>query len=61
MTAFDLVVRQNISLCYVRTALGNRLRLKRDYLPSEDYYMVRDMDVRPGVFHADDLFRSRGE
>jgi carbamoyl-phosphate synthase large subunit len=57
MTAFDPVLRQNISLAYVRTALGEPLRLEGDYLPSEDYYMVRDMDLRPGVFHADDLFK----
>jgi len=57
MTAFDPVIRQNISLAYVRTALGEPLQLMGDYLPSEDYYMVRDMDLRPGVFHANDLLR----
>jgi carbamoyl-phosphate synthase large subunit len=60
MTAFDPVLRQSISLSFVRAALGEPLRLWSDYQPSEDYYMVRDMDVHPGVFHADDLFRFRG-
>ena len=62
MTVFDPVLRHNISLTYVQAALGERPDLADDYDPSEGYYMVRDMDLRPGVFHADDLFgKPKGE
>jgi hypothetical protein len=57
MTGFDPVLRRSLSLTFVQAALGDFTHLTDDYAPSEDYYMVRDMDLRPGVFHANDLLR----
>ena len=56
MTAFDRVLKHNIALTYVRLALGERVDFGEAYDAVEDYYMVRDMDTEPGVFHADDFF-----
>jgi hypothetical protein len=30
--------------------------LREEYDAVDDYYLVRDLDTRPGVFHADELF-----
>jgi predicted ATP-grasp superfamily ATP-dependent carboligase len=56
MTAFDRVLKHNIALTYVRLARGERVDFGETYDAVEDYYMVRDMDTEPGVFHADDFF-----
>jgi carbamoylphosphate synthase large subunit len=56
MTAFDHVLKHNMPLTYVRLALGERVELRDEYDAVEDYYLVRDLDTLPGVFHADDLF-----
>jgi predicted ATP-grasp superfamily ATP-dependent carboligase len=56
MTAFDRVLKHNIALTYVRLALGERVDLGETYDAIDDYYMVRDMDIEPGVFHADEFF-----
>jgi len=56
MTAFDRVLKHNIALTYVRLALGERVDLGNVYDSIDDYYMVRDMDTEPGVFHADEFF-----
>ncbi len=56
MTAFDRVLKHNIALSYVRLALGERIDFGDAYDAVDDYYMVRDMDTEPGVFHADDFF-----
>ena len=56
MTAFDRVLKHNIALTYVRLALGERVNFGEVYDAVDDYYMVRDMDAEPGVFHADDFF-----
>ncbi len=56
MTAFDHVLKHNMPSTYVRLALGERVELRDEYDAVEDYYLVRDLDTLPGVFHADDLF-----
>jgi carbamoyl-phosphate synthase large subunit len=55
MTAFDRVLKHSIALAYVRLALGEPVDFGDAYDAVDDYYMVRDMDVEPGVFHADDV------
>lgn len=56
MTAFDRVLKHSMALTYVRLALGEHVDLGDTYDAVEDYYMVRDMDSEPGVFHADAFF-----
>jgi carbamoyl-phosphate synthase large subunit len=56
MTAFDLVCKHNMAATYVRLALGEPVDLREEYDVAEDYYLVRDLDTLPGVFHADELF-----
>ena len=55
MTAFDRVLKHSIALAYVRLALGEAVDLGEAYDAVDDYYMMRDMDMEPGVFHADDV------
>jgi carbamoyl-phosphate synthase large subunit len=61
MTAFDRVLKHNIALIYVRLALGEPVDLRDEYDAVEDYYMVRDLDMAPGIFHADELFDTVAE
>jgi carbamoyl-phosphate synthase large subunit len=56
MTAFDRVLKHGIAQTYVRLALGEHVSVGAAYEPIDDYYMVRDMDLEPAVFHADDFF-----
>ncbi len=56
MTAFDPVLKHNMSLTYVRVALGELVDLREEYDAVADYYMVRDLDTLPGLYHADELF-----
>jgi hypothetical protein len=56
MTAFDHVSKHNLPLTFVRLALGEPVGLRDEYDAVDDYYLVRDLDTLPGVFHADDLF-----
>jgi hypothetical protein len=56
MTSFDRVCKHNMALTYVRLAVGEPVDLLEEYDVVEDYYLVRDLDTQPGVFHADELF-----
>jgi hypothetical protein len=56
MTAFDRVLKHSMALTYVQLALGEEVQLDEEYDGVEGYYMVRDLDTLPGIFHADDLF-----
>lgn len=56
MTAFDFACKHNMPLTYVKLALGDKVDLRDEYDAVEDYYLVRDLDTLPGVFHAADLF-----
>jgi len=50
---YDLVGKHNMAVTYVRLALGERVAIREKYDVAEDYYMVRDVDTLPGVFHAE--------
>jgi glutathione synthase/RimK-type ligase-like ATP-grasp enzyme len=56
MTAFDRVLKHNMALTYVQLALGARVEFGETYDAADDYYMARDLDVEPAIFHADDVF-----
>lgn len=56
MNFFDLAGKHNMTLTYVRLALGEPVELGEPYDAVEDHYFVRDVDALPGIFHADDLF-----
>jgi len=53
---FDLTGTHNMAVTYVRLALGKAVDIKDAYDVAADYYMVRDLDTLPGVFHADEFF-----
>ena len=52
---FDLTGRHNMSATYVRLAVGDPVEIADAYDVAEDYYMVRDLDALPDIFHADSL------
>jgi hypothetical protein len=41
---------------YVRLARGETVTIPEPYDVAEDWYMVRDLDTLPGIFHGEDLF-----
>ena len=53
---FDFVGDHNMALTYVRLACGEPINIAEPYEACEGYYMVRDFDTPPGIFHADELF-----
>ena len=53
---FDLPGKHNMAVTYVHLALDERVDIPDCYDVAEEYYMVRDVDTTPGVYHADDLF-----
>jgi carbamoyl-phosphate synthase large subunit len=52
----DLTGKHNMTLTYVRLALGDPVEFQGEYDAAEEYYMLRDLDSTPRVFHADDFF-----
>lgn len=55
MTAFDHVGTHNMSACFVRLALGEALEIAEPYDCPPEYYLIRDLDTPPGVYHADEI------
>lgn len=53
---FDLTGKHNMAVTYVRLALGESVEIREEYDFTEDYYLVRDLDTLPGIFHAEELF-----
>ena len=53
---FDLTGKHNVAVTYVRLALGEPVDLHEEYDVAEDYYMLRDADSQPRIFHADECF-----
>jgi predicted ATP-grasp superfamily ATP-dependent carboligase len=53
---FDLTGKHNMAVTYVRLALDEPVVIAEPYDVAEDYYMVRDLDALPGIFHADEFF-----
>jgi carbamoyl-phosphate synthase large subunit len=60
MTAFDQVGKHSMSLTYARLGLGEPVDLRDEYDAVEGYYMVRDLDTPPDIFHEDELFDGIG-
>ena len=52
----DLTGKHNMALTYVRLALGEAPGVGDVHDAVDDYYMVRDLDVLPGILHANQLF-----
>jgi hypothetical protein len=53
---YDLTGRYNTATAYVHVALGHKLEIPEPNDIAEDYYLVRDLDTTPGIFHADEFF-----
>ncbi len=53
---FDLTGKHNMAVTLVRLALDLPVEINAEYDAAEGYYMVRDLDTLPGIFHADELF-----
>jgi carbamoyl-phosphate synthase large subunit len=53
---FDLTGKHNMAVTYVRLALGEPVDIGEAYDVAQDYYLVRDLDTVPGIFHAEELF-----
>ncbi len=56
MTAFDAILKHSMAVTWVRLALGQDVDLADEYDTVDGYYMVRDLDALPGIFHAEELF-----
>jgi carbamoyl-phosphate synthase large subunit len=52
----DLTGKHNMAHTYVRLGLGEVVEICDEYDVAEDYYMLRDLDMPPGIFHAEELF-----
>lgn len=55
-TIFDLTGKHNMAVTYVHLAMDEQVDLLAEYDVAEDYYALRDVDMPPVVFHADDFF-----
>jgi carbamoyl-phosphate synthase large subunit len=53
---FDLTGKHSMALTYVRLALGAPVEAAGADDVAEDYYLVRDLDTLPGIFHAEEFF-----
>ena len=53
---YDLPGTLNMATTYVRLAFGEPLDASGPFDFAEDYYLVRDLDTLPEVFHADEFF-----
>ena len=53
---FDLAGKHNMSITYVRLALGDDVAIDDPYDAPEDYYFVRDLDTVPAILHGDEFF-----
>jgi hypothetical protein len=52
----DLAGKHNMALTYVRLAFDEPSGVGEVHDTTDDHYMVRDLDVLPGILHADELF-----
>jgi biotin carboxylase len=52
----DLIGKHNMADTFVRLARGERIDIREANDVSKDWYMLRDIDVFPRVFHATELF-----
>jgi carbamoyl-phosphate synthase large subunit len=58
---YDLVGKHNMALTYLRLALGEPVNVRDPYDTAEEYYLVRDLDTEPGIFHADEFLDGIGD
>lgn len=61
MNIFDAAGKHRMAATYVRLALGDAVLIPEAYDVAEDYYMLRDLDALPAVFHAEELFEGLEE
>ena len=52
----DLTGKHNMAATYVRLALGEPHGVGEAHDAGDEHYMVRDLDVPPGILHVDELF-----
>jgi len=52
---FDFTGRHNMAVAYTRLALGEDPGIADPDDSTDDYYLVRDIDCPPAIFHADEL------
>jgi hypothetical protein len=60
VTALLAVGKDNMIAAFATTAIGEAARIAEPYGSALEYYMVRDIDVIPGVFPATDLLEDKG-
>jgi carbamoyl-phosphate synthase large subunit len=53
---FDLAGEHNMAAMFVRLAAGERIALRQTYDAAEDWYMLRDIDSPPRMFHVSEFF-----
>lgn len=49
---FDMVGKHNMAKTFVQLAQGKRIRIEDSYDATPDWYMMRDLDGPPRIFHA---------
>jgi predicted ATP-grasp superfamily ATP-dependent carboligase len=52
----DLTGKHNMTAVYLQLARGEAVDLHEEYEGTEHYYMRRDIDIVPQLFHADEFF-----
>jgi carbamoylphosphate synthase large subunit len=53
---FDLVGKHNMAKSFVRLALGMSVDIEDSYDAAPDWYMMRDLDGAPRIFHASNFY-----
>ena len=53
---FDSTGRHNMAATLVRVFRGEPTAIPEPDDSTEDWYMIRDLDTLPGIYHADELF-----
>lgn len=56
MNICDLTGKHNMALMYVYLGLDEPVDIYEEYDVAEDYYMLRDLDTPPAIFHAEEFF-----
>lgn len=56
MNAFDVTGSHNMAITYVRLGLDEAVDIRNMYDTVEEYYVVRDFDMPPEVFRAEEFF-----
>ncbi len=56
MNIHDLTGKHNMAVTYVYLGLDEPVDIHEEYDMAEDYYMLRDLDTLPAIFHAEEFF-----